>query len=360
MGNLGTREKYGMFALVIVLILFLIYIFGIRNLDSKYETYEARKAELEQQKEYYDALKADNDATSKEIQEVKKEIEEMEATFLPEIRTEAIENFLLDTFKKNNCPYLVKVETEDINAPTVVLPDGTTASDMLVWKRVTITYSTTDGFNVPQYNHENTVIVDGTPDPDQFLEKLATMYDLSTAVGVGFPNQWGIVGYEGFVKTLKEIEAIDSEAIKIFDIKAEDQGGYMLLTAQIDFYSATFNNRLSKPDETPAYVTYPSAKSGSIKIGHGFIGLPYYVSDSQSAWYKIMVPDSVAAATTKPFATYYSNALFSTLVKGQGLARTIGIMEVNPIDPSTIPTVPADLAQQMANQQADNGDAGEE
>ena len=249
----------------------------------------------------------------------------------------------MDVFKKNGCPYLVEIKSADIAAPTVTLPDGTIAQDTLVWKRVTLQYSTTDGFNVNQYNHENTIIVDGVPSLDLFIEKLETMYDLETIMGVGYDEN-NRIGYDGFVKSMKEIDALDTEAVKINSISAKDEGGYLVLTAEIDFYSATFNSRLSKDENTEPYVVYPDAADKAIKIGHGFIGMPYIVTDTQSAWYNIMVADNLAASSMKPFSTYYSKALFEQLVQAQGLARTLGVEIERPISISDVPTVPPEVA----------------
>ena len=83
MGNLGAREKYGLMLLGVVAVVFVIYFFGIRNLDARYDELVAERTELQAQLDYYESLKAQNDETQAQIEQLKTEIAEVEGTFLP-------------------------------------------------------------------------------------------------------------------------------------------------------------------------------------------------------------------------------------------------------------------------------------
>ena len=176
MGNIGKRERYYLMLLGIVIAVLLIYYFGIRNLGIKYDEMVDTRSQLQAQLDYYEALKTQNDEALAQINQLKNEISEAEARFLPNICSEAIEQYVLKTFEDAGCPYLVSVSASDIAASGVTLPDGSSASDSLLIKRITVQYSTTDGFCIPEYNRNVTVVVDGMVDEAEFNALLEEMY----------------------------------------------------------------------------------------------------------------------------------------------------------------------------------------
>jgi len=312
MGNLGAREKYGLIVLGIVIAVFIIYVFGIRSAESKYDSLVSERNELQAQLDYYESLKSQNAETQAQIQQIEANISDVEATFLPYIETESIEQYVLKVFEDNGCPYLVSVNTEDITPASVTLPDGTAATDAVIIKRITVQYSTTDGFNIPQYNQSNSVMVNGAADEAAFNEMLEQL-------------KWqgvdSIVGYDEFVAALTEIEAENPDCIKIYSIGADDEAGYILLNASIDFYSATFTDRVSDPDTSAPYITWNG--DTNIDTDGGFIGMPFIVENTDSAWLNVMMQDEDAIAGDRAFATYYSNAIFSANVSEFGLAEVL-------------------------------------
>lgn len=312
MGNLGDRERYGVMLLGIVVVVFVIYFFGIRSLDGKYDELVTKREELQAQLDYYESLKSQNAATQAQIDELKANIAEVEGTFLPAICSEAIEQYVLKTFEDAGCFYLVSVEAQDVALEAVTLPNGNTATDGLVVKRMVVQYSTTDGFNIPNYNRSTTVITDGVLDEGLWNEYLDQM---------AWQGADSITGYNEFVAALKTIEAANPECVKINSISIQSEGGYVLMTAEIDFYSATFNERVSEPDMSAPYVTW--AGSTNINTTGGFIGYPFIVEDPNSEWFMVLMTDGDAVQGDRPFATYYSNAIFRDAVNAQGLAAVL-------------------------------------
>ncbi|MBO4637774.1 MAG: hypothetical protein J5685_11580 [Clostridiales bacterium] len=318
MGNLGTREKYGMIALVVVIILFFIYLLGIRTLNNDYQNQINQLNELQARVDYLDALKENNDAARVEIAQVRSNIISEEDRFIPQIHTEVLEQYVTKKFEDNGCPYLVSLNSADISFPVVVLPDGSTSEDSLVCKRISVTYSTTDGFNIPQYNRTNSIIEDGIPNYET-LETLIEMMETRT----GPWNEEGAIGYDEFINALKDIESEDPDAIKLYSISAVDSGGHMLLTAEIDFYSVTFLNRISTNSSNAPYAAW--AGDTNISTDAGFIGMPYIVTDENSAWYHVMIPQ---ISEDMPFATYYSSSVFNSLIAANenGLPGVLGLV----------------------------------
>jgi hypothetical protein len=104
------------------------------------------------------------------------------------------------------------------------------------------------------------------------------------------------------------------------------------LTAVIDFYSASFNDRVSTPDTSAPYVTW--AGSTNINTDGGFIGYPFIVEDPNSDWFMVLMTDEDATAGTRPFAAYYSNAIFTSEVQNRGLAELVleGVQIDQPTD----------------------------
>ena len=314
MGNIGQREKYYLMLLGIVLVVVLIYFFGIRNLGYKHEDLVNERTRLEEQLAYYEALKTQNAETQAQIDQLRTQISDEESRFLPFICSEAIEQYVLKTFEDAGCPYLVSVKTEDIVPAAVTLPSGGAASDSLLTNRVTVQYCTTDGYNIPEYNRSTTVISNGVIDEAAFNAYLDEMY---------WHGADSRVGYDEFLDALATLESENPDCIKINSISIESEAGYILLNASIDFYSVTFYDRVSEPDTNAPYVTWAGATN--INTDGGFIGYPFVVEDPNSDWFMVMMTDGDATAGQRPFATYYSNAIFQNEVLANGLANVLDL-----------------------------------
>ncbi len=314
--NLGAREKYGIAVVILLIALLLVYIFGIRGSQKRNDELKAQRAELQAQLDYYDALKNENEETRDAIEAVEANISAEEKKFIPSIKTECLEQYILGVFESNGCPYLVSVDSEDIEAEKITMPDGSVATDGLVIKRVTVKYSTTDGFNIPQYNLQNSCIVEGVMDEDIWNANIDEMY---------WHGADSITGYPQFINALKEIEDVAPTCVKINKIATEQGAGFLYMVAEIDFFSATFIDRVSEPDTSAPYAHWTGATG--VATDAGFIGYPFIVEDPNSAWFNVLMSDEDAGDTERPFSTYYSAAIFSEAVDTVGLAGVLELEE---------------------------------
>lgn len=300
MKNLSLKEKVLMFVVVIVVGLLALYLLVIKPLNQASSDLKLQQITLQQTVAYYDSLKDENSDTSNQIQVLNDSISSIELDFLPELNTESIVQYVMNVFETNGCPYLSSVETSSVACNDVALPDGTFASDRMVVRRVTVTYSTTDGYCVPQYN--------GTPEYNT-SEDLAAAFEAMGTYGMS-PEE--IIGYSQFVTSLEEIERANPSCIKISRIHVEDQlNGFMLLTADIDFYATSLVDRVSVPQVGLPYVDWSGATD--VDCAGGQIGIPLIVDNPASSWDGISLIVSESGWVDRPFATYFSSALFSLL-----------------------------------------------
>ncbi len=320
MGNLSAREKAFIYVMGLLIIIVLGYFFGIRTINKKYDQYVAQLDELNARKAYLDQLMLNNAEMDKEISNLETAIGDVELSFLDNIDTECIEQYLLDTFESKGCPYLKSVDAEEIQCNPVLLADGSTSADSLECVRITLKYSTTDGFNVTQYNlNPDTTALATDPTAQETILEQAAQIGSQEIIDAG-PQ-----GYAQFISALKAIAAENPDCIKIHEIKAEDQVGFMLLTASVDFYGTNLTDRVSTDTSTEPYTSWNGHKN--VDTDAGFIGYPYIVTDENSLWYKcINLDSSVTDLIDRPFAPYWANAAFTKVVsEAGGLSTFFGI-----------------------------------
>lgn len=320
MNNLGAREKYGFMLLGIVLLVFIIYFFGIRTAQMNYDNLTYQKEELRSTLAYYEQLKTQNADAENEISQINANISELEATLLPELNSEAIEQYVLDVFEQNGCPYLVSASVEDVGSESVKYPDGTIANDSLLVRRITVTYSTTDGFNVAQYNQTDFSVQSAD------AENIANNIMDERMVWQGM---YGRLGYDEFIASIEQLETANPNCVKLNSVAVSEEGGYILMTATIDFYSSTFNNRVSTANTSAPYITFAGA---DVDTDGGFIGMPFVVDDSNSGWFSCAMTDTDATAGDRPFAAYFSAAVFRDAVETNGLSDALGIGNNNTVE----------------------------
>lgn len=317
MNSIGTREKRLAAIFGIFLVCVILYVFPIRLLNNSTIELQAQRDALQAQKDYYDALASQNEATRQEIQRIEDDISDVEATFLPMLNTECLQQWTLDVFESNGCPYLAETKTYDVAGPEIMLPDGSYSDDAVVIKCVDVTYSTTDGWNVPSYNGTNSVYSeDGLVDPALIEEQMSDRH---------YEGMYSRVGYDEFIAALKVIEGTNEDCIKVTNISVEQKSGYLLMSATINFYSATFTNRVSEANTSAPYVSW-NGMTG-IATDHGFIGKPFFVDDRGSDWYGCIMSDTDASDRERPFAAYYSAATWANLVESQGTLSALGLSE---------------------------------
>jgi cell division protein FtsB len=298
MGNLSTREKAFIYVILLLLIIVAGYFLGIRNLNNQYNEYKTQLEQLTARKDYLDKLKLDIDATADEIKELDGLIEDKELSFIDKLDSECIEQYVMKTLEESGMPYMSSITCEDIACAPVNYPDGSAAPDSLQCLRVTIKYSTTDGYITPQYNLTPDFTGD---DAGAIITALYIQQDESFA--------GPMVGYDEFIAALKKIAEENPDCIKIYEVNVIQNAGFLDLNASIDFYGTNLANRVSTDDRTDAYTFWQGDKN--VDTAGGFIGFPYIVTDTNSLWYGIENPDEDCKMfIDRPFAAYWANAAY--------------------------------------------------
>ena len=313
MNNLTAREKGFMYVITLLIIVVLGYFFGIRTLNNKYEEYKAELQALEDRKAYLDQIRANNATMATEIELLKGACAEIELSFIDNLETECIEQYVLKTFEDAGCPFMVSVTSADVGMPSVTYPDGTPSKDGLACLSITVVYSSTDGYTVTQYNRN--------PDftPGAKVPAGETIDTLKDQMGQG--DYAKRKGYDEFISALKKINAENPDCIKVNNFAASENSGAMTLTATINFYGASFRSRLSVDDSKKPYTYWNGNKNVDTK--GGFIGFPYVCDNKNSLWYGV-VNMNVDYSASKPFAAYWSNALFEEqLSQANGDIKTL-------------------------------------
>ena len=300
MNNLTAREKGFMYVITLLIIVVLGYFFGIRTLNNKYEEYKDELQKLQERKAYLDQLRENNASMATEIEILKASCAELELSFIDKLETECIEQYVLKTFEDAGCPFLISVSSGDVGMSGVSYPDGSPAKESLSCLQIQVIYSSTDGYTVTQYNR--------TPDFTRGakIPVEESVPELAEKMGQG--EYAKRKGYDEFLKALKKINAENTDCIKVSSLIVEetDNGG-LNLTATIDFYGANLGNRITV-DESKAAYTYWTGHT-NVDTKGGFIGFPYICDNKNSLWYGI-VNDRIEPGASKPFAAYWSNALF--------------------------------------------------
>lgn len=299
MNNLTAREKGFMYVITLLIIVVLGYFFGIRTLNNKYDEYKAELQSLQERKAYLDQLRANNASMATEIELLKASCAEIELSFIDKLETECLEQYVLKTFEDAGCPFLIGVTSADLGMPAVTYPDGTPSKDGLACMQITVSYSSTDGYTVTQYNR--------TPDftNGSKVPVTETISDLSGQMGQG--EYAKRKGYDEFIAALKKINAENPDCIKVNNFTVVETDGVMTLSASINFYGASFRNRLSVDDSKKPYTYWCGDKNVDTK--GGFIGFPYVCDNKNSLWYGTVNMNADPNAT-KAFAAYWANALF--------------------------------------------------
>ena len=315
MANLSLREKAIIYLLALFVIAFLAYFFGIRTLNEAYEDLQGQLVTLQQQKEYLDQLKQNNIDTENAINEVKGHIIELEAKFISNIKTENLEQFVLKTMEENGIGFMSSVSSADVPMDVVQLADGSRSPDSVICRRVDITYASTDGFEITQFNTTPSLTTEtGAVDS-------AVVQDIIARTGIYDPDNH--YGYDEFLEGLRAIAKKDPDCIKVANLDVQSTNGYLTLTASIEFYGADLANRISSETKTAGYAVWKGDKN--VDTAGGFIGMPYFVVNPDSSWNGVLInSDQVQGFQSRPFASYLSNALFTQMISQNGLDAVVG------------------------------------
>ena len=299
MNNLTAREKGFMYVITLLIIVVLGYFFGIRTLNKKYDEYKTELQTLQERKAYLDQLRENNASMASEIELLKASCSELELSFIDEIETECLEQYVLKTFETEGCPYLVSVSSADLGMSAVEYPDGTMSPDGLVCMQISVTYASTDGYTVTQYNR--------TPDFTNPNTVAQTITELEEQMGQG--DYAKRIGYKEFITALKKINAENPSCIKVDSISVSQNGGALIMKAAINFYGANLRNRISVDESKKPYTYWCGNKNVDTK--GGFIGFPYVCDNPNSLWYGIENTNFTGEnGGSMPFAAYWATALF--------------------------------------------------
>ena len=322
MNNLSAREKTGIYVISLLILILLGYVLGIRTLNNKYDQLEKQYNELVARRDYLNSLKANVAQTTEEIERLNESISQVELSFIDKLENECLMQYVLKTFEDNGIPYMSTIATEDVKCATFSYADGTTSPDQLQCTRIKVSYASTDGYIIPQYNR--------TPDTTQKAEKdpKATAKELIGKMG---KDEYAEAkGYDEFLKALDKMAKDNPGCIKVTDLTVTSNNGFFILTASVDFYGTILNNRVSVDTSTAPYTSW-SGHTG-VDTSGGFIGFPYVVKNENSLWYGF-VSTNFNEYTNRPFAAYWANAAFAKQVSEKGgLAKFFGVKDPRVIE----------------------------
>ena len=308
MSNLSTREKVLIYFVILLLVVAIVYIAAMRPLLNAISTEKAKVAEREAQMQYYEELKASNNATKKQIEELEKTIKKQEGSLVSEFDTENIVTYVLKTLEAKGSPYLKEVKTEDIVCNDINLPDGTVANEKLLLKRVTVKYATTDGFTIPEYNMVPQWVKDGAYDEELIEQAVEAMGDMTDE---RFGNLQ-MDGYKQFIEAMKEIAGSDYKScVRVHSITVEDTFyGFMFLNAEIDVYGTALGSSRILPanDKDQIKISYDGNENVDCK--GGMIGVPLLNFNSDSTYYMYQrAGEGVETYVDRPYCANWSNAM---------------------------------------------------
>lgn len=308
MGNLSTREKVLIYFVILLLIVAIVYIAAMRPLLNAISTEKAKVAEREAQMQYYEELKASNNATKKQIEELEKTIKKQEGSLVAEFDTENILSFVMKTLEEKGSPYLKEINTEDIVCNDITLPDGTIADQRLLLKRVSVKYATTDGFTIPEYNMVPQWVKNGAYDEELIQQAVDAMGDMDDPV---YGNaQMG--GYKEFIEAMKVIA--DSEyksCVRVHSITIEDSFfGFMYLNAEIDIYGTALGASRILPVNDKDQIKISYVGNENVDCKGGMIGNPLLNFNADSTFYMYQrAGEGVQTYTDRPYCANWSNAI---------------------------------------------------
>lgn len=317
MNNLSAREKTGIYVISLLILILLGYILGIRTLNNKYDALEKQYNELVARKDYLDKLKTNVAQTTEEIKRVNESIAKVELSFIDKLENECLMQYVLKTFEDCGIPYMSNIKTDEVKCPIFSYADGKPATDSLQCTRVNVTYASTDGYIIPQYNR--------TPDTTVKAEKDAKATAKELIGKMGKEEYAEAKGYDEFLKALDKMAKDNPGCIKVTNLTVVGDNGYFILTASVDFYGTVLTNRVSV-DESKEPYTYWRGDT-NVDTSGGFIGYPYVVTNENSLWYGY-INGKFTAYANRPFAAYWANAAFAQQVNNKGgLAKFLGVKD---------------------------------
>lgn len=344
MNNLSVRERAMIFAVLLLLIGGLVFVFGIRPLNNKYDDLVKQKEEKEAEKRQLDALKQSNSETEKRIKELETQCKDIEGNFIAEIRAENIEDWFESVMQDEGMPFLVEISTEPIATEDIKLPDGQISNDSLICTRLTAKYSTTDGRTVEAagvYEEDGITVKGHIHDPAtgyvDDAKRKAVQDNTNKIQNPETPNGYG---YEKVIAGVNRIAEANSNCVRISRLEDTSKIGFSELTVCVDFYGAVLTERLSEATDKQAYAVWGSNSNPNFE--GGILGMPYKVENDKSMWNGYYLFDKeMSNIGYRPFANYLSDAMMAKLLKDGSTPALYGDNNNKANDIDTSETVPA-------------------
>jgi len=326
MNNLSAREKTGIYVISLLILILLGYILGIRTLNNKYDQLVNKYNELAAKRDYLNQLKTNVAQTTEEIQRVNENITKIELSFIDKLENECLMQYVLKTFEDSGIPYMSSIKTEDVSCPSFTYADGTASQDALQCTRVSVTYASTDGYIIPQYNLT----------PDTTIKNENRKADIKELIGKMGKEEYGEAkGYNEFLNGLEKMSKANPGCIKVTNLKVTSKNGFFILNASVDFYGTILNNRVSVDNSKDPYTAWSGHTN--VDTSGGFIGFPYVVTDEKSLWYGFICND-FTAYENRPFAAYWANAVFAQQYNAKGsLAKFFGVKDPRVLEVTQAP-----------------------
>lgn len=320
MNNLSAREKTGIYVISLLILILLGYVLGIRTLNNKYAELETKYNELVARREYLNQLKSNVAQASADIQKLNQDISKVELSFIDKLENECLMQYVLKTFESSGIPYMSDIKTEDVQCQSITYADGTNSPDALQCTRVTVTYASTDGYIIPQYN-----LTPDTISKPAEGEKDAKARAKELIGKMGKEEYAEAKGYDEFLKALETMSKENPGCIKVTDLSVASTNGFFTLKASIDFFGTVLTNRVSVDENKAAYTNWTGHTN--VDTSGGFIGFPYVVKNEKSLWNGFVLSD-FSKSGERPFAAYWSSAVFSTQVTQKGtLAKFFNVKD---------------------------------
>ncbi|MBO7424245.1 MAG: type II secretion system protein M [Clostridiales bacterium] len=317
MSNLSTREKVLIYFVILLLVVAIVYIAAMRPLLNAINTEKAKVAEREAQLQYYEELKASNNATKKQIEELEKTIKKQEGSLVSEYDTENIVSYVLKTLEEKGSPYLKEVNTEDIVCEDINLPDGSVANEKLLLKRVSVKYATTDGFTIPEYNMVPQWVKDGAYDQELIEQAVEAMGDMTDE---RFGNLQ-LDGYKQFIEAMKEIAGSNYKScVRVHSITIEDTFyGFMFLNAEIDVYGTALGSSRILPANDKDQIKIAYVGNENVDCKGGMIGIPLMNFNPDNTYYMYQrAGEGIDTYVDRPYCANWSNAMMVAIYKANG------------------------------------------
>ncbi len=242
--KLSGRETTLILIMLVVLMLLGYYMFLLSPAQKKLATLEDELATVKNTKVSNDSIIVKQKDLEKQIVEAKDQATKIEKSLLPTIRSEAITQEIQAAFIDNGIPFIVECTSEPVVQSQIMLPDGSFSDNQLVSVIFNITVSGTDGV-------------------------APTILDEFTG---GVPV---LVGYNEFIKSVKDIEDDNPESVRIKAISFEDSGqGFMSYSASIEVLAYSLPDRISTADMNQDYIVWGGTDIKDITT-NGLVGIPF-------------------------------------------------------------------------------------